>query len=179
DLLATRGPSDRQATLRGAIDWSWRSLTSQEAAVLAQCAVFRGGFTIEAAEAVVSLAHFEDPPPVMEVLMTLRSKSLIRSYYPRGDEMDPRYGLYESIREYAFEKLQGTPIERAAREKHVRYFLELGARLAITADGNVEQLDWLELERDNLYAVFQRSVDAQEASPRALLALAALDPLLT
>lgn len=181
DLLAggERGASDRQATLRGAIDWSWRSLTSQEAAVLAQCAVFRGGFTIEAAEAVVNLAHFEDPPAVMEVLMTLRSKSLIRSYYPRGEETDPRYGLYESIREYAFEKLQGTPIERAARERHARYFLELGSQLAVTADGNVEQLDWLELERDNLYAVFQRSVEAKETGPRALLAVAALDPLLT
>lgn len=175
----TPDPNDRQATLRAAIDWSWRSLTSQEAAVLAQCAVFRGGFSIEAAEAVVSLAHFEDPPSIMEVLMTLRSKSLIRSYYPRGDENDPRYGLYETIREYAFEKLQDTPMEVAARERHARYFLELGSKLAVTADGNVEQLDWLELERDNLYAVFQRSIESEEKGPRALLAILALDPLLT
>jgi len=174
DLLA-----DRQTTLRGALDWSWQSLTSQEAAVLAQCAVFRGGFTIEAAEAVVSLSHFESPLSVMEVVMALRSKSLIRSYFPRGDELEARYGLYESIREYAFEKLEGTPIERAARERHARYFLELGSRLAITADGSVEQLDWLELERDNLYSVFQRAIEAKEPGPRALLAIAALDPLLT
>ncbi|MBK7858284.1 MAG: protein kinase [Archangiaceae bacterium] len=178
DLLSS-GAHDRQATLRGAIDWSWHSLTSQEATVLAQCAVFRGGFTIEAAEAVVSLAHFEEPPAIMEVLLTLRSKSLIRSYYPRGDELEPRYGLYESIREYAFERLQGTPIEKAAHERHARYFLELGSQLAATADGNVEQLDWLELERDNLYAVFQRSIDSDETGPRPLLAMAALDPLLT
>ncbi len=174
DLLA-----DHQTTLRGAIDWSWQSLTSQEAAVLAQCAVFRGGFTSEAAEAVVNLSHFEKPPAIMQVISALRSKSLIRSYFPRGDELETRFGLYESIREYAFEKLEGTPIERAARERHARYFLELGSRLAVTADGNVEQLDWLELERDNLYAVFQRAVDARENSARALLAVAALDPLLT
>src|SRR5262249_47453929 len=86
---------------------------------------------------------------------------------------------YESIREYAFEKLQGTAIERAARERHAQYFLTLGAQLAMTADGNVEQLDWLELERDNLYAVFHRAVEAAEAGPRALKALLAVDPLLS
>jgi predicted ATPase len=171
-LGAARGASERQATLRGAIDWSWQALQPQEASALAQLAVFRGGFSIEAAEAVV------DAPSVMEVILALRSKSLVRAYFPRGDEPEPRYGLYESIREYALEKLGGSPDEAGAKARHTRSFLELGAKLSAGADSSVEQLDQLELERENLYAVFQRSVEGP-AGPSALLAVLALDPLLT
>ena len=57
-----RDLSDRQATLRGAIDWSWDLLKPYERSALAQLAIFHGGCTLEAAEAVINLDDFEDEP---------------------------------------------------------------------------------------------------------------------
>ena len=56
-LAGARGAAARQATLRAAIDWSWDLLAPWEQAALAQCSVFEGGFTLEAAEAVLDLSR--------------------------------------------------------------------------------------------------------------------------
>jgi len=66
----------RQATLRGAIDWSWNLLDVTEQVVLAQCSVFRGGFALEAAEQV--LAPAPGGPDVLEIVQALRSLVLPR-----------------------------------------------------------------------------------------------------
>ena len=70
-----RDGSARQSTLWGAIDWSWNLLEPAERAALAQCSVFRGGFTLEAAEAVLMFPP--GGPDVMEIIHSLRSKSLL------------------------------------------------------------------------------------------------------
>ncbi len=62
-LAGTRGTTARQATLRAAIDWSWDLLTPWEQAALAQCSIFDGGFTLDAAEAVLDLSAWADAPP--------------------------------------------------------------------------------------------------------------------
>ena len=179
DLLSGgSAPSDRQATLRGAIDWSWKMLSPEESAALAQLALFRGGFTAEGAEAVVELARFPDPSEVLSAVLTLRSKSLVRSYFPPGGSGEMRYGLFESIREYALEKLQAMPECAKAKERHSRFFLALGGRLSAGAEGSAALLDALELERENLNAVFQRALDDEDYNPQALRAVLALDPLL-
>ena len=56
-LAGARGAAARQATLKAAIDWSWDLLAPWEQAALGQCSVFEGGFTLEAAEAVLDLAR--------------------------------------------------------------------------------------------------------------------------
>jgi predicted ATPase/serine/threonine protein kinase/Tfp pilus assembly protein PilF len=175
-LVDRKAASDRQATLRGAIDWSWNNLTPQEASMLAQLSVFRGGFSAEAADAVVALPGGGGQ---LETLMVLRSKSLVRAYFPTGEEGQTRFGLYESIREYAREKLRAMAEQPGAHERHTRYYLELGGRLAASAEGSRAALDLLDLERENLSAVFQRSVGAPGGAEAALQAVLALDPLLT
>ena len=112
----TRDAHSRQATLRGAIDWSWDLLDAAERACWAQCAVFRGGFTLEAAEAVVDLDMLEDAPWVMDVLQSLHDKSLLRVYHP--ENAPRRFRMYESIREYGREKLssQGAAFEGTGQE---------------------------------------------------------------
>lgn len=174
-------PSDRQGTLRGAIDWSWTLLKPWEQLALAQCAVFRGGFTPEAAEAVVSLEGQADAPEVLEVLLTLRSKSLVRGYYPSETGGELRYGLFESIREFALEHLTalGGGALAAARERHARFFIGVGKRLSFEAESNPAVLDALAVERENLNAVFHHAVESGLRGPRALQAVLALDPLLT
>ena len=94
---------ERQGTLRATIDWSWNLLEDAERSTLQQCSVFRGGFTMEAAEAVVKL---DDPDLWLEdVLQSLVDKSML--ILIRDDSADPagRIGAFDSIRYYALEKL--------------------------------------------------------------------------
>ena len=175
-LVDRKSDSDRQATLRGAIDWSWNNLSAVEASLLAQLSTFRGGFLPDAAEAV---AQLPGRVPPMEVLFTLRSKSLVRVYFPTGDENQPRFGLYETIREYAWEKLQSMPELDGARARHARWYLDFGLRTATRAESSKPLLDALDIERENLAVIFERRLDEPQGAPDALSAVLALDPLLT
>ena len=176
-LVDRKGPIDRQATLRGAIDWSWNNLSPAESSSLAQLSVFRGGLSAEAVEEVVALPGAPEGA-ALEALMTLRTKSLVRAYFPTGDEGQTRFGLYETIREYAKEKLQGMPEHQQALARHSAYFTRLGARLAAAAESGKVFLDSLDLERENLNAVFQRALEVGQPAV-ALSAVISLDPLLT
>ncbi|MDX2014866.1 MAG: protein kinase [Myxococcaceae bacterium] len=178
-LVGKKGVSDRQATLRGAIDWSWTMLGPAEQSMLAQLSVFAGGFTAEAAETVVSLGHVDVEATALSVLLTLRAKSLVRAYFPSGDEAQTRFGLYESIREYAREKLMAMPVEQQALGRHTRAYLALGQTLADGAESNAAQLSALDLERENLLAVYHRGLDPRAPARQSLDAVLALDPLLS
>jgi len=178
-LIDKRGGSERQATMRGAIDWSWNMLSEAEASTLAQLSVFRGGFGSDALASVINLAHVPEAPRPLDVLMTLRAKSLVRAYFPNGDDGLTRFGLYESLREYAKEKLLGRAEQEPTLERHAKYYLALGARLSQNADSSVERLNALDVERENLFAVFNRAVDRREPGERLLQIVLALDPLLS
>ena len=69
----------RHATLRAAIDWSWGLLDDDERRALAACAVFRGGFSAEAARAVLQPSTSR---PVLSVVQALRDESLLRRIEP-------------------------------------------------------------------------------------------------
>ncbi len=172
-LVSRKGATEKQATLRGAIDWSWNNLSPTEAQTLARLSVFRGGFLPEAAESVVS------EPGTTEQLFALRSKSLVRVYYPTGDEAAPRYGLFETIRAYAWEKLTQLPEYRQVLRRHARWYLTTGGRLAAKAESSREVLDVLDQERENLLSLFERAIAEEDGAKNALAAIQALDPLLT
>ncbi len=149
--LLGHGPSDgvaRQATLRAAIDWSWNLLEDAERAVMAQCSVFRGGFSLDAAEAVVELPGDVD---LLDLLEKLHRKSLIysRRLDRAGGEMG--FDIYESIRDYASEHLGED--ETCVRGRHADFFIRKG-ELQIDEFGSPEGTDlgWLERNRDNLLA---------------------------
>ena len=103
--LLTGGARDRperQQTLRGAIDWSYRLLEPGEQQLFARLAVFAGGATLEAIAAVCEAAG----GPAIDVLAGVESlvaKSLLRQ--TEGLEEEPRFALLETIREYALEHL--------------------------------------------------------------------------
>ncbi len=177
DLLksSSRDRSPRQATLRGAIDWSWDLLNGWERDALAQCSVFRGGFDLEAAESVLLLDQHLDAPPEMDAVQALRDKSLLRS---REVDGGVRFAMYDTIRDYAAEKLEevdGGP----ARQRHQHWYLKLGERLATEAVGpqGPARLRELAREEGNLIAVHQAAlgIDADSAARAAL----ALEPLLS
>ena len=175
-----RDQAARQATLRGAIDWSWELLKPWEQAALAQCSVFRGGFTLEAAEAVLDLESWEEAPWAMDVVQSLVDQSMLRIREPRpGCE---RFGLYESIREYASEKLAtagasttpdgrsaaGPEVVRATHGRHAEHYAAFGTEEhleSLHVHGGVERQRVLEMEMENLVAAVVAHSIAFDYSP--------------
>jgi len=151
-LLARVGARrDRQATLRAAIDWSWELLSLAERAALAQLSVFEGGFTLDAAEAVLDLEAHDEAPWPPDAVQSLVDKSLVRA--GAGD----RFELLVSIKAYAAEQLgapsrfcgSGPEALRAAQARHVAYYAALGEQHCV-ARGYADL--------DNLVAACQRAV---------------------
>ncbi|HEX4514299.1 MAG TPA: tetratricopeptide repeat protein, partial [Polyangiaceae bacterium] len=131
--LLAGGPrfaSERQRTMRGAIDWSWELLGETERAALAQCSMFRGGFAIDAAEKIIDVG--DGSSPMLDTLQSLSDKSLVFASDLR-DLGERRYRLYESVRAYALDRLRESGGEESALDRHARYFADAGARWAKAA----------------------------------------------
>ncbi|HSS00262.1 MAG TPA: AAA family ATPase, partial [Kofleriaceae bacterium] len=183
DLLTSgrRDATARQATLRGAIDGSWNALSPPAQSALAQASVFRGGFTLEAAEAVLDLSAHAGAPAVVDVLGGLRAKSLVRVHGDPALPAELRFSLYESIRDYAAEKLAASGDVAATRARHTRHFLARFATLERRASKAMRSRRDLILERDNLIAVLENALAAPataETTRNAVEVLLAIDPVL-
>jgi len=176
ELLAsgTRGVAERQRTLRAAIDWSWTLLGDWEKTALAQCSVFRGGFTLEAAERVIDLSAHRGVPSVLDALQALRDKSLLRSFEPAELPGEVCFGSYESIREFAWEKLESSGGLQVVLDRHVRCFAQLGGELAeaFGRRGGVRALRRLGVLRDNLMAAHERALARGDVGSAASVTLA-------
>lgn len=176
DLLrgAGAGHTDRQATLRGAIDWSWNLLSDDERRVLVQVANFRGGFSLDALLAVVELPSGD----VLEGIEALRQKSFVYSRPLPGYDDELRFGMYETIRAYVIEQRQVAIDHVALRERHRRFFVEEGLRLAGAVDGldGSRALARLAAEQENLLGAHDDAL-AAHALPEALDTLLGLEPL--
>jgi len=181
-LAGARGVAARQATLRAAIDWSWDLLAPWEQAAMAQCSVFDGGFTLEAAEAVIALGAWPDAPPVLDAVQALVDKSLLRAWLPKAagrlDIAEPFFGMYMSIHEYAEQKLRafGEQACDGAEQRHGRYFARFGSDEALDAllrHGGVAKRRTLALEIDNLVNACRRAIQRGQGELAAACFLAA------
>ncbi len=154
----------RQATLQAAIAWSWELLTGWEQRALVQCAVFRGGFELDAAEALLAL---EDGDPLDAVESLVQASLLAPVPGPA-----PRWRLYESVRAFAREQL---PDERpGAVARHRAHYVATCAPLArrLHREGGQEALARLAPEAENLLAVHRRALEvAPDDAARAALSL--------
>jgi predicted ATPase len=117
----------RHQTLRALIDWSERLLAEPERIVLRRLAVFAGGWTLEAAEAVCAGDDI-DARDVLDALTRLVDKSLVVLDL-RSEAR--RYIFLETIRQYAAERLEDAEESAAVRTRHLDYFLSLSERLAL------------------------------------------------
>jgi predicted ATPase/class 3 adenylate cyclase len=164
DLL-TGGPIDlpsRQRTLREAIRWSHDLLDQAERALFRRLSVFAGGWTVEAAEAVGN-PEAELGNDVLEVLGSLVDKSLVtRTPTASGDV---RFGMLETIREFAVEALEDAGEAEATHHRHAAFFLARAeaAEPHLRALQQKHWVDELELDHDNLRAVLRRSISAGDA----------------
>jgi len=171
--LLTGGARDlpaRQRTLRDAIAWSHDLLSAGERALFRRLAVFVGGCTLEAAEAVCRTGD-EAGIDVLADLALLTAKSLVR--HEEGLDGEPRYRMLETIREYAVERLEASGEAAPIRRTHAAYFLALAERnefADLLPDGD-RVLARLEAEHANLRAALGWFQEAGEVG--LLLRLAA------
>jgi predicted ATPase/class 3 adenylate cyclase len=138
--------TDRQRTLRGAIDWSFGLLTDDEKALFWRCAVFVGGWRLDDAEAILN----PDGLPRVDVLDGIGSlvdHSLVRRV---GSDLDPRFTMLETIREFAHEKLvESTELDRLVAA-HARRFADVVEEAEPHLTSGAEWLDRLESDHANL-----------------------------
>jgi predicted ATPase len=156
DLL-TSGPQDapeRQRTLRATIEWSHQLLGVREQELVAQLAVFSGGFDLEAAEAVCAAD--------LDVLQSLVDKSLLRL----SDE--GRFFILATIRDFALQKLLESSEAGSAQRRHRKYFLDLAEELsereteAGPREFTASSLERLERELPNLRVAFAGFLEDEE-----------------
>jgi non-specific serine/threonine protein kinase len=184
---ARDGPA-RLQTMRDAIAWSFDLLSGEEQALFRRLAVFAGGFTLEAAEAVcegtgngeqgtgedgrapVPRSLTPVPSSVLDGLASLVDKSLVW-YEPEGGS-GPRYGMLETIREFALEQLATSGDEVRTRRLHAGWCLALaeGARSRFYTAAEPAWMDRLSAEYANLRAALEWFVDRGETESGLRLA---------
>ena len=116
-----RALSARQKTLKNAIGWSYNFLSSEEKKTFAALSVFSGGFTLEMAEALLSLCATDKPPS--DLVNSLADKSLLqRTFDENGQARD---AMLETIQQFAADRLRQSGDDVKVREAHLAYFLAL------------------------------------------------------
>ncbi|MFC3834078.1 LuxR C-terminal-related transcriptional regulator [Deinococcus rufus] len=143
----------RQQTLRAAIDWSFDLLAPPEQRLFARLGVFVGGWSLEAAEAVCNVDGDTD---VLEGLASLSEKSLIQ----RSEGEEARYGMLETLGEYARERLAASGELASMRRRHMTYAL---ARLdligsALQGDNQAYWYQRLSVSRPNILAAMREAL---------------------
>jgi predicted ATPase/DNA-binding SARP family transcriptional activator/transposase/uncharacterized protein HemY len=155
DFLVSRrrGVTPRHMSLRAAIEWSYHLLPGRLQRLFATLSIFRGGWTLQAAEAVCA-GESCSVEEIVAGLEQLREGSLILAIPPRpGEEEGLRFRMLETLREFA--QAQLPPEERTMREQRATaYYLALAERAeaALGGPGQARALQELEAERENLTA---------------------------
>jgi predicted ATPase len=157
-----RDAEERQQTMRATLAWSERLLASEERVLFRRLAVFVGGNTLEAAEAVCAAPAGIEPVglDVLDGLSTLVDQSLVQQRTESDEGGEPRFGMLHVIREYALERLEASDGGKEAevlRRAHAAYILALAERAELEMVGPREGawLGRLEGEHDNLRAVLR------------------------
>lgn len=150
-LLTTgaRTAEARQQTLRATVDWSYALLGPHEQVVFNRLSVFRGGWTLAAAEAVISDADIS-AAEVLDTIGRLVERSLVVAVPGRST----RYRMLETLREYARERLVDTGEEAELARRHAHHFRRVAeeADLALRGHGQREALRSLRAEQPNIRA---------------------------
>jgi predicted ATPase len=153
-----RDAPERQRTLRNTIAWSYDLLSPEEQALFRRLAVFVGGCTFEAVEAVTN------PDGELDVfggLERLVEHSLVRQ--EEGLKGEPRFSMLETIREFGLEKLEASGGTEEARQAHARWCLNFLKQDHFNASDEREWYDRIETEHDNIRAALGWVIQRGEA----------------
>ena len=166
DLLTTSNPDIpiRQQSLHAVFNQSWQRLTANEQQALRRLAVFRGGFTREAAATVTGLKF--------PTLAALTEKSLMQRIVSTGSA---RFSLHKPLRLFAAAKLQASGEAAEMQTRHMAYFMAFLAdrQHGLERDGQRQALADIGREIDNIrtawqHALAQKDTNALDASFESL-----------
>jgi predicted ATPase/DNA-binding winged helix-turn-helix (wHTH) protein len=169
---APRGAKKRHQTLRHAVQWSYDLLTPAEQATLARVSVFAGGFTLEAAERVcvgpcegAGIASSD----VLDLLDSLTRKSLL-TVAREGEAA--RFGMLETIRQFAEARLVEQHRAAATRRTHARFLADDSDRQfgLWRSPRQREAHDWLNREMGNLRVAFRWAMQHADVDVAARIA---------
>jgi predicted ATPase/DNA-binding SARP family transcriptional activator len=152
--LLVAGPADlpaRQRTLRTSFEWSHALLRPADQVLFRRLAVFVGGCTLEAAEAVCALESLD----VRSGIEALLDTCLL---YCSEADSDLRFRMYETAREFALERLAASEDGPVIRRRYADYYADW-------RDRNYQDLNRLEAELTNLRAVMRWSLETGQAGP--------------
>jgi predicted ATPase/DNA-binding SARP family transcriptional activator len=165
--LLDRGPRDlpdRQRTLRATVDWSYQLLGQHTRRLFERLAVFEGGWTLAAAEEICCAGDL--PEQALDDIQALLDSHLLVP--GSGSDDGARFGMLETIREYALERLRNHNDEWLLRRRHAIYFCDLAERRApsmYSADISTADRDY-----HNMRAALQWSIEAGEHEIAARIA---------
>jgi predicted ATPase/transcriptional regulator with XRE-family HTH domain len=160
------GSPARQATLGATLDWSHDLLDPVGQVVFRRLAVFHGGCTLAAAEAVTG-GHGHTPDDVLEAVENLQRNSLLTVSEPYPDDGDggrdgqqPRLRMLDTIREYGVDKLHGSGEYRALTHAHAQHFVHMAEQCArdFYTPRAAAAINRLADDVDNLRIALRRSV---------------------
>ncbi len=190
-VLLTGGGRDqpeRLRTMRNAISWSHDLLFASEQILFRRLAVFSGGFSLEAAEAVCASRPGDPHPPgteagidtgdVLDGIISLVEKSLIRPYDGPNDER--RFRMLQTIRDYASERLD-TSGERAMVVTRLTEWVTGLVEQAHTGLRESDQPRWLAMldaEAGNIRVALAAAAGDEVPSPGSAGEAARFDPVL-
>ena len=154
--------------MRDAIAWSYDLLAPEEQALFRRLAVFVGGFTADAAQAVVEMNEAE----AFAGIAALVDNSLLR--LQADDSGEPRYLMLETVREYALERLEQGAEGSIVRDQHAAWCLDFVMRLDAAVveylpDGP-QVLDRLEADHSNVRAALGWLAETGRVEPLLKLA---------
>jgi predicted ATPase/DNA-binding SARP family transcriptional activator len=155
NLLTSDNPTaiiPRHQTLRATIEWSYQLLSEKERVLFRRLAVFQGGFTLKAAEAICADEALERGQVLM-VLSSLISKSLVTAETQHNSEA--RYLLLETVRQYAREKLSESDEKQRMQVRHLEFFLHVAEEAAPFLTNSQKWLDRLEAVNDDLRSALE------------------------
>jgi predicted ATPase/DNA-binding SARP family transcriptional activator len=169
DFLESRASDAplRQSSMRASFEYSWALLNHQEQGALMKLSIARGGFTVEAAQAITGAS--------LPTLTALVDRSLVWQVLPAG-----RLDLHEMLRQFAGDKLDKAGESSAVHSSHSAYFLDLLCRLgqdAIGGDRQLIALQTLDADIDNIRAAWRWAIEnpgyerLREATPLLALVL--------
>ena len=167
-LSGGRRGLERHQTLRHAVQWSYELLTDDERVVLQHASVFADGFNLAA---ITQICRSFDEYVMLDLLDSLVRKSLVTAQQSPGGRA--RYGLLETIRQFAEDQLAATGTISDVRDRHARYYAEQAIAHWDVWDGPGYDTacDWVEAEFDNLRAGFRWAND--QADRKTATAIAA------
>ena len=170
--LAARGSQhpSRQQTLRDTISWSYDLLTDSQQAFFRRLAVFAGGADLAAIDYVTPLL---DSDPLDLIGDLIDASLVIRTDDASGE---PRFGMLETIRAYAYDQLRNSGELDASKHRHVEHFLTVAQRLhrllSGRGDQRLEARQRFRLELDNMREalswIFRSTTDASSGDDAGL-----------